>query len=628
VAPGGMGKTSLCLSIAKTLHATTDHKSSVLLIQAEPLKRYISEHGQIYHEITSLYELYHVYARYSNNANVLDQSTFELAFLGGNLIILIDGLDEFVSLFDQGFDLQSFMRSLADSYSQLGSSSVLMTCRENDVIREDLLNKTGILKHTLLGFDLDSCRKYLQKRFRSYDLEEQMISNVLDKICSIKLRTPDERIVPFFVDILATTVEDDHTNGRLEEFLNKSDIETPFPSNNTVTDHIILSILRREEIRQNLDIPISEVLDLFCGLVADYSERWPIKEINDRLELLYEDRAPELSLKVLRNPLLCEEQDYVYFRYGFLVSYFETLLLITGITRRSLEAEFIKVLARMMPDSMEIKDVGRYFSTKHSELTESSSYLILKLCDQIRNSEKSSNARHDKIQIKRLKQAISSLVRLCFYVKGGNPKHNRELILSLYSISHGADPASIKSLYIFGDLPPIDFSGLTIVGSLFDRFTKFLSCKFEGTKFISCSFSSCFDPSIPVPSSLSRASFDQSCDTGDLRDALAIASSTNKSDRSATEREARAFLNSFFKGDRFTDKSKQYIKFSTIVPGLSSKRFDKLVASGYISIKVEKTVGTFYVVSEHLLRSARRFLVDNLVDKKMLDFFEYIESLH
>ena len=42
-----------------------------------------------------------------------DQKTFELSILCGNLIIIIDGLDEFVSIFQEQFDTNEFQRKLS-----------------------------------------------------------------------------------------------------------------------------------------------------------------------------------------------------------------------------------------------------------------------------------------------------------------------------------------------------------------------------------------------------------------------------------------------------------------------------------------------------------------------------------
>jgi hypothetical protein len=58
VAQGGMGKSSLCLSIASRLQKATDIQSSVILIQAESVQRYIYESGSYGVKIESIYQLY------------------------------------------------------------------------------------------------------------------------------------------------------------------------------------------------------------------------------------------------------------------------------------------------------------------------------------------------------------------------------------------------------------------------------------------------------------------------------------------------------------------------------------------------------------------------------------------
>jgi hypothetical protein len=318
VAQGGMGKTSLCLTVGKELLSrAADIHSSVVLIQAEPIKSYFAEHGQFNRTIRSIYDLYEVYSRYHSPEDVLGQNIFELAFLGGNLIVIIDGLDEFVSLFPDTFYLSSFLESLAQFHSELGSSSVLMTTRDNDLIEYSHLAALRIEKHHLLGFSHANCLSFLKRRFRLYPDKDQIVGRVLDKIEALKLKDNDERIIPFFVDIAATVEEDSLSASEASKFDIVED-DTPYPSNNDLTDHIIHSVLRREEQRHQLDISVNEVMDILCILVADNSKRWLKSQMKDLTELLYDARGKQIASKIALNPLLSQEGEFIELRYEFL----------------------------------------------------------------------------------------------------------------------------------------------------------------------------------------------------------------------------------------------------------------------------------------------------------------------
>jgi hypothetical protein len=633
VAQGGMGKTSLCLAVAKTLHTKMDQtKSSVVLIQAEPVKRYISESGNINQSISTIYELYEIYERYKQGtfrsldfqsnlgvANIFDKNMFELAFLGGNLVVIIDGLDEFVSLFPETFKLPTFLESLANFHKELGSSSVLITTRDNNLIDDKLLADLRLEKHLLLGFDIDLCERFLRRRFRKYDDGTgKLAKKVLEKIENVKLKEPNERVVPFFADIAATVTEDSLQDKIDDEFEILED-PTPYPSSNVLTDHIIYSVLRREEIRHGLDISVTEVMQLLCSLVADYSEQWPRSEMFERLSLMYADRAEQLFATLTLNPLLLPNQSYIELRYSFLSSYFEVILVLQGITRHSLEFEFIKALGRLTSDAIKLREVAKYFSSKRQDLLSSASKLI----QNFQSFLFEKNGR----QKENYQQAISSLLCLCSHVAGGSSRHVTDMILNIYNIKQDdGSPTQIRGLYIHGDFPSIDFTDLVIVDSRFSSYKKFLSSKFSNTRFISCKFDKCYNNNLAKSSNLNAEFIDITCDIGDLKEFIAFASRGKEEEIKLVESEAKKFLRSFFTGDRFTDNNKQHIRFSTKVVGLSEARFDRLIAGGYICIKVIKVVDRFYEINPAFKKSVRMLLTNNLPDAQMRKFIQFIQD--
>ena len=89
--------------------------------------------------------------------------------------------------------------------------------------------------------------------------------------------------------------------------------------------------------------------------------------------------------------------------------------------------------------------------------------------------------------------------------------------------------------------------------------------------------------------------------------------------------ELAKFLASFYKGSSFIENKKIYIKFSNHLPGLKSGAFNKLLSHGLISIKVEKEVDTFYIISDNYRNSVRRFLNDGYKDAKIKDLIDFIK---
>ena len=153
IAPGGMGKTSLCLSIAAGIIANQPSQSSPILILSENLRAHFLEVGLSHVRIESLYDLYEIYCKSEYGASTLDKLTFELSVLCGNIVLIVDGLDELASLLQERFDLLSFLASIKTLHSQLGTTQIVLTTRDSKLISQTQLSEFGMAHYELLGFD-------------------------------------------------------------------------------------------------------------------------------------------------------------------------------------------------------------------------------------------------------------------------------------------------------------------------------------------------------------------------------------------------------------------------------------------------------------------------------------------
>jgi len=126
IAPGGMGKTSLCLALVADLLSREDRHTSVVLIQVEMLRKYFLQEGSTNVRVRSVYDLYELYSKAQGHTRIYDATTFDLAVLCGNIIVIIDGLDELASLLQERFELDRFLKSIETLHDELGSSQFLL----------------------------------------------------------------------------------------------------------------------------------------------------------------------------------------------------------------------------------------------------------------------------------------------------------------------------------------------------------------------------------------------------------------------------------------------------------------------------------------------------------------------
>jgi hypothetical protein len=616
VAPGGMGKTSLCLSVAKQLHLRNDLRSSVILIQAESIKKYVAERGLAQSRIESIYDIYELYAKYQGHGKLFERSTFDLAVVCGNLTVIIDGLDELSSLFQERFDIGAFLESLKELHDQLGSSNVLLTTRNNVAIEDTRLADLAIERYELLGFDTESCKRYVTRRLQGYATSSVLVQKVMNQIAKVRIRDDEGRIIPFLADISTTVVEDEILEGKNQELAVFED-STPYASNNELTDHIVHSVLRREQTRHQLEIPIADVVELISDLVIDYGKRWPLAEMQNRLSMLYETRALSVLAKLQLNPLLVSKNGDVELRYSFLSSYFEVLLMLRGLLRNSLEPGIIRAFGRLNPDSEEARDLKKYFLANIEKVDEALRSIIPNLRDKAVSEETTKTSLVDRESAKR---AISSLLHLYFGMQKSSIDVTTSKLLSFYGLSD--DSTSVRTLdglFIKGVFPPVDLSNLIVTNSRFQSYRNLLACRFKNTKFMYSEFEDCADLTFGN-TGLAPAMIDGTCTKGDLSEVFMLAEATKADEQIMIQSEVTRFLHSFFRGDRFIDIKSAHIRFSNKISGLALEKFDRLIAAGYFQLAKAKTVANFYEVAPGFKASVRRFLTDGYPDGKMKEF--------
>lgn len=619
VAPGGMGKTSLCLSVAKRLHFRDELRSSVILIQAESIKKYVAERSVAQSRIHTIYDIYEIYAKLQGHGRLFDRSTFDLAVVCGNLTVIIDGLDELASLFQEQFDLQTFLESLKQLHDQLGSSNVLLTTRNNLIAEDADLDAVGIERCELLGFDTESCRRYVGLRFAPFPNAPELVEKVMAQIAKQKIRDNEGRIIPFLADICATVVVDGLKNGNVDAF-DVSEDKTPYPSNNTLTDHIVHSMIRRERTRHGLEMSEVEVVDFISELVADFGKRWPIRPMLDRLRLLYDAKAESIASKLELNPLLVKKGDGIELRYSFLSSHFEVLLMLRALMGASAEEGPMRVFARLVQDSEEAQDLKRYFSNNRGEVEQALHAMIPKL------REKATATPSEKVDSESAKRAMAGLLQIFFSIQKLPIEQTTEKLLSFFAIAGSSNTVrTLTGLQIRGTFPPLDFTNLIVSQSTFRGYRGLMHGRFKNTQFMYSIFDDCADFGCTSTELQSSMIDSGTCTIGNLHDALAVSHATKVGTKAMIYAEVEKFLGSFYSGDRFGDKKFDFIKYSSKVQGLASDRFSRLVAKGYFVLAKSKTSGDFYEVAPTFKGSVRKFLSDGYPDVEIRQFIEFVK---
>lgn len=609
LAAGGMGKTWLCRSVASEILANASDKNLVVLIQAENLRNYLQEVGSAHVQVSSVFDLYGLHSQAQKSDRLYDKSTFELAVITGNIILIIDGLDELATVLQERFDLNKFLGSIVALSSSLSSSHILITTRDSLLIDADASIEFGIAQYELLGFNSSDWTKYARRRFSGHPNSIEIVGKLNTILSSSNLKSVDGRVVPFFVDVLCTMLEDDAASNTSQEFEFTEDA-TPYPSNNEITDHIVHSVLRRERLRQTIDLDTHQLISLISELVSEQGDNFSISSLKHLLELYYETRADSLLQKISLNPFFQVNKKQIRLRYDFLQSYFRSLFLIECLQGTAHSPEAINAYAKSnAAESLEVAYLKKYYGKRHEALEIQIFSLVPKLREYLKSYEESK-------RLELVRRSISGVLKIYIEARQFSGAKISEKILELlpgHLVGH-----SIDGLAVYGEFPPLDFSGKTVFNSKFLDYKNFSKSKFTGSKFISCVFERCATDSTINPS-LFQAEFDPSCTLGDVSELVDAAKSNHSVEEKTIEAECHSFLRVFFKSGVSYDPKKSWLHFSSKAPGLRAKSFEKLMPE-FLTIKTEKATETYYTLSGNFIPSARKFIDNNYIDAAMKRF--------
>lgn len=615
VGSGGMGKSSLCLSLINRL---TSSNNVPFLISSEEIRKYCEENDYNPHSTNNIFDLYEIQAKCNQHLNILDRKRFELALLSGSLTIIIDGLDEFPSIFGEKFDTRKFLESVSNIHSELGNSRILITSRDHNLLNDEDIDNLNINKFELLGFQEKDCIRYIRKRFKEiYTLDEldKIGKDVVNKVQETTFYE-DGRIVPFFIDVICNIYEE---HEGFNEANPKYSQDIPYQCLNNVTDGIIFSIFEREKFRHSIPIPSHDMFDMFCYFSAMYGKRWDIEQIEQYIEMMYGTSHKYSSIlnATLINPLLIKNGNHLELKYDFTLSYFNSIYMMENFIKKNVQSEFIDLLAKTSYESTIFYDLKEYINKNEIQAGEISKSIIERI-------EKGKSKNDNAYSSNKNKSATEFLFYLSV-MHVDNANSNTVTDMYKYIFGDGITNA-IQNSHVKGDLPAMDFTSLSISNSTFTDYPNFLNSKFDDSSFIYTIFEKCFNGQIRKRGILDANIDSSSCELGDLQDAMNLIDERDKADNEKLTQECRKFLGSFTRGQSYRDNNEDHIKFSPIVKGLHRTELKKIIRAGFIILNADKEVDKFYALSPDFKRSARRFVLNGTKDQKVKDFISFVSG--
>ncbi len=469
---GGIGKTTLAREIADLYKKINANGKIVFLEASNPkviqnLTR-LSESDRI-----DLYDFYSSIESFSK----VSRDLFRVSIDNGNLILIIDGLDEVFSRIPD-FDVDYFINSVtSDFVRQIGAGKVLLTCRtyfwKEQISKENTINHCEIEPFTQSHAEL-----FYSKKFSP---DNKKINKALDLLKEMdKSERGKERYLPFVVDIIGEVIDSDG-----DIVSSNIDSESKFLEVRNQIDFIVLQLLNRERIKTGLDINFQIDFLIALGVYSNGIIRK--KQINQLSKfgnnlVLDESRIEKLSA----HPLINLNDKNIEFKYDFFELFFKSLFfskLISPDSNEKLNSNLIEILSQE----------GKFGSSLFYEITKRvqnawSEDFILRIVDLIDEA---------KLMLSEspltMHQVTSSLFALALTINqktySNQTSQNTKLLKEMFEYKGIIDGLSLVNFGILEGNIKFNFNDLKFNSCYFDSYDSFWDCSFnENTQFISCTF--------------------------------------------------------------------------------------------------------------------------------------------
>jgi len=592
IGDGGAGKTTFCKEAIKQIDSFLAQgiKKKAILISSFDVPEELKSSESI---VSSIQELYQ--STLTDNEDQIDYKSLLLNISSGNILIIIDGLDEIESKLKDKFSIDNFINSLIELNDTYQNCTVIITSRPS---RREISNHDEIEELKLLGFDNELIDKYLSKRFKDEPKKLQIAKTYLTEINS------EEQATPLILRLISDLVDDDLEqieSGATEYFL----LANPL-------DKVVAQIIRREIKKQTLKISIDQYFKILSDIVFDYNNCIPDNELSELIEINFIDTttdATEENFKKIKiSPLLSHYKNSYSLKHDALVLWIKSRELINKINQDKDENNngilrcINKELYKGGPLIDEIIKHKNNTGTYERKLISRSSK---KLSDP--NTAPSEKTIERKI--------ISAAIRLNLTENIIDKGFFTEKLRALFHPNH----EDLKYLSIFGDFLPLDLTGQKIVFGHFENYKNLGKCKFsERTNFQNCTFIKT-DTSSLGKAVLSKNNFTNCNLCEELERHLSTQTENLEKKTENIKADLIKILKTGYRSSSFNWKSEKVYRQQCATLNMKvglPRILEKLCTLGFLLKESEKASSEIgYRVSSEKSHSVSKLITDDIIDK-------------
>lgn len=586
---GGIGKTTLVKQFLDSVYDANED-AGILFIDSNEIVDELIKIARSDHRIDDIYDFYLAQMKKRDfDGKGFSKELLKLSVDNGNLLIVLDGIDEVIAKLGTGFDVSSFISSISTSYTtNLERTKIVITCR--DYFWDTLQYKTQIEEITLEPFDEGLAKDFFEKYF---DNEQTKVNKALKMASEFSLSVESKKgdliYIPYVLDMIAYLIKQHSEFGGNE----KSAAPAKLLLHTIPNDFLILSVCERE-VEKLGNFGIDDQVDFLINLSIQengYVTDYDIKSISP-CEI--DDQTIE---KLKGHPLLRHNQGKLNFRYDFFNEYFKGLYIYSYFLNQestNLNEKLIDLIGSYIRHGNQLCNTLCKKLEYSEELVFFTMETIEKLHELIDSAEPSEKAKY--------LSAISSsfILNLALLMDSGDIKYDISSATDLLVTIFGKSPGEISGLALMNVIAgeskklTFDLKSKVIKKSHFERYDYFWDCSMdENTYFIGSSFSQ-LDPRKGLrPSTIPTF---EDCDTVDIQHIINKKIEEDDEQQEKLKETIKNIFELFKERGNFYPQKQQYIE-SKIFTG---KTLKILVKNGAIEEYIDKKKPTLrqYRVSD------------------------------
>ncbi|MGC3947973.1 MAG: caspase family protein [Chryseolinea sp.] len=470
---GGIGKTTFVQFFADQWSKKT-RDSHVVFIDSIQIRDVFMRRNMNFEAVT-IYNFYEAYCDISGiTANKLSEELFRLNVDAGNILLIIDGLDEVISKVPN-FKVETFLNSINESSMELGGGKAIITCRTYFWDH----NQTGLIDLAAIElepFDVAQARSFFELSLPS----NAQVKKAMKLADQFKYPGADSDNIyhPYVLDVIRSIVT---SNDAVDVDL--SGFSSAILQNAVKNDYIIFRICDRERKRIG-QISVDEQVQFFMFLAVEKRGVINNEALKSAVEQAIGRRIDRTNVTgLLAHPFLKSNDTVITFRYDFLTDVFRAI--------HSSQYFVVKdTVARMNENVINLIEENCWYGSGVSLdiVSRLNSWDELNLLVFSEHIDRIVNSELPQIRVRKI---LANLFSLCLSLNhrfiGNNVEGNTTIMKTLFQ----KQVNEITSLCIvhlnFEPSIKFDFSGLTISKAYIEDYHAFWDCKFDSkTVFIDC----------------------------------------------------------------------------------------------------------------------------------------------